>query len=534
MFTESLKIALDLSLGLATKATVGAGDIKALMLQMEPWGFECELEWWSVSREQSSEDEVISAFLKRDAIIAKLRISRTFDDVETTPEALTVKGIVFERSVEERTLEGVAGAPVLQRRYRIRFADRARVVWRQHFPKSLYVDSTLQALIKDNLPDGMTLSFDWATASTKRAVLGLNLEEGGASFYDYVAWLVDAKGGVLIYDASLDTYALRGAPLPIVSPEVLEFHEVGAITTRLPRVRRATVNVLNAFTDAATKRKAITNQDSIDGVRQDHLIRSPVSASFDDRVTLETARGKQAGAGARIAFRAFPASPIRPSMGVKLADAFSSELYPSGKTYRTTLARIEARAVDENAGDAIGAESNRYNIDYDLELELASEPEARHPDYTLPRWPLVVEGKVVSEAGTATQGTYQSYKDEATSLDQYKVAIPLFDSKKVVTAFEPGLTTGHMYFPVIKDARVLVAIDFDSARILRFLDWRPGARLPLDGQGNHLLVGKGKDDETSIKHDYDDAKPALTILRTKDKDTQTIKISEGTIFLETK
>ncbi len=534
MFTESLKIALDLTLGVASSASIGAGDIKAFSLTMEPWGFEGELEWWSVSREQSSEDDVFSAFMKRDLIVATLSVSRTFDDVETTPESLSVKGIVFERSVEERTLEGVAGAPVLQRRYRIRFADRARVLWEQHFPKALYVDSTLEAVIKDNLPDGMTMSFDWTYTSTKRAVLGLHLEEGTASFYDYVAWLVDAKGGVLIYDASLDVYALRAAPLPVVTPDTLAFHEVGQIVMRLPRVKRATVNVLNAFTDAATKRKAITNSDSVEGVRQDHLIRSPVTSNFDDRVTLETARAKQAGTGARVSFRAFPASPVRPSMGVKLGEGFSEELLPSGKTYRTVRSRIAANAVDPNAGDAIGAESNRYTIDYELEVELASEPEARHPAYTGPEWPLVVEGKVVSEVGTETEGTYQSYKDQATSLDQYKVAIPLFDNKKVVTAFEPGLTTGHMYFPMIKDARVLVAIDFDSARILRFLDWRPGARLPLDSQGNHLLVGKGKDDETSIRHEYDDAKPALSIVRTKDKDTQTIKISEGTIFLETK
>jgi hypothetical protein len=78
--------------------------------------------------------------MKRDLIVATLSVSRTFDDVETTPESLSVKGTVFERSVEERTLEGVAGAPVLQRRYRIRFADRARVLWEQHFPKALYVD----------------------------------------------------------------------------------------------------------------------------------------------------------------------------------------------------------------------------------------------------------------------------------------------------------------------------------------------------------------------------------------------------------
>ncbi len=81
---------------------------------------------------------------------------------------------------------------------------------------------------------------------------------------------------------------------------------------------------------------------------------------------------------------------------------------------------------------------------------------------------------------------------------------------------------------------MLVALDFHSGRIERFLDWRPGARLPMDTQGNHILFGKTADSRTSVQHTYVDNKPELNIKRTSDKDTEMIKMVEGNLILETK
>ena len=97
----------------------------------------------------------------------------------------------------------------------------------------------------------------------------------------------------------------------------------------------------------------------------------------------------------------------------------------------------------------------------------------------------------------------------------------------------PGQFPGHFYFPAYKDERVLLALDHDRAWIKRFLDWRPGARLPAEGQGNHLLLGKKDGDQTSIRHLYESAKPVLAIERTMAKDTQLIEVKEGTILIRT-
>src|SRR5262245_37711529 len=141
MFIERLSLKLELTIGMTSK-TVYAGDIKHLDVELTPWGYAGEIEWWSVSREQASEDKLFTSFIGDDLVKTKVTITRTFDDVEEEPEVLVLTGLAVSRSVEERTVPAVQGSPVLQRRYRMRFADRGRVLWGQHHPKALYVDKT--------------------------------------------------------------------------------------------------------------------------------------------------------------------------------------------------------------------------------------------------------------------------------------------------------------------------------------------------------------------------------------------------------
>jgi hypothetical protein len=116
----------------------------------------------------------------------------------------------------------------------------------------------------------------------------------------------------------------------------------------------------------------------------------------------------------------------------------------------------------------------------------------------------------------------------------YKVKIPLFADQVIPAPFNPNLLPGHFYFPAYKGERVLVALDLKRAWIKRFLDWRTGARLPQDGQGVHLLVGKTPESGTSIKHFYTDDKPVFLMQRTNDKDTQKLQLDEGTLLIVVK
>jgi hypothetical protein len=213
---------------------------------------------------------------------------------------------------------------------------------------------------------------------------------------------------------------------------------------------------------------------------------------------------------------------------------WSDKIFAHGKVYRVRTIYLEASAVAPDITADHNMDHARYNIEMSSQLEPKNEEWVSLPPFKTPLFPLYVEGKVVSEQGTKEEETYQIYQDKKTSLDQYKVAIPLWNNQEVVVPFEPNFFTGHFYFPDFKDARVLVALDFHSGRIERFLDWRPGARLPMDTQGDHILLGKTDKSQTSLQHIYVDNKPVLHVKRTSDKDTEMIKMVEGSLILETK
>lgn len=533
-FVDRLTATLELTIGAET-FSIKAGDLKRFELDIAPWGFEGSASFSFVAVAAQAEDTLFARFIEKDLIEVSLEVARTFDEPDEEAAPMTVKGVVTERSVVERAFPDVAGTPVLQRRYSIRFEDRGGALLRQHHPTALYVDRSLKELIEANTPAGVTIEHAWTAGEAKRPVLslGLGVDGGDASFRDFLFWLLHRENAGLYYDTAGDTYRIVSTKPGEGEAKPLRRSVVASIEARFPALRRDVVSVLNASTEAATATKTITNEQGVQGVRTDHLIRSPIASRLDDRATLEAARAKQREPEAVVSFREFPTTPLLPSMKVELDGGFGEKVYQHGRTYRVVSTRIRAEAVRQEATEDNGEESNVYRIVHELCLELASDPVFRYPAFQRPVWPFHVEGKVLSEVGEEGEGTYQTYTEEGTSLDVYKVKVPLWGDEKVIVPFEPYYQSGHFYFPADKDQRVLLELDFDRARICAFLDWRPGARLPADTQGNHILVGKGERNETSIRHVYEDAKPKLTITRAMDKDQQVITISEGTIRIET-
>src|SRR5690606_37810047 len=96
----------------------------------------------------------------------------------------------------------------------------------------------------------------------------------------------------------------------------------------------------------------------------------------------------------------------------------------------------------------------------------------------------------------------------------------------------PDFMPGHLYFPVNKDSRVFVSFTFDSARICRYLDWGQDVTLPNASQGNHLLLGRNQQSETSIMHSYVDGEPQLVIGRMNSGDQGSVTVKEGLMVLE--
>lgn len=540
VFPDRLAVSLTLTLG-GTAHTISPGDIKSFELELRSWGLEGQVEFIVADTQAaggSQQDAILTDFLKQDLAEVSLELKTNYTDLPTgpTPTSLTVKGLVIDKSLVELPAAEVRGAPLIYRRYGVRFLDAARLLWSQHYPCVLYTQKTMQDVLDAHKGEKISLTYDWqAGMSTTLPMifLGHSPEPGAASFYDFLLWYIDTRNGVLSYDYSSQGYTISETRDGSATPIDLRAHEVADVEVILPEIPRYDVSVLNSYADGP-KTEDITNAQAVTGVRQDVLLRTPIDDEVTARKTLETARLKLRGLEVELAWRRFPAIAFAPGALVKLpaTTGFAAAGVPALETFRVRSLRVKGEAIQAGP-DAEHLDPNAgYHFSMSTRLERKEETYVELPAYTAPRYPRFVEGKIVSEVGEDTDETWQAYTDSATSVDSYKVKIPLWEDQVITVPFNPNILPGHFYFPAYKGARVLVALDFQRAWLKRFLDWRAGARMPADGQGVQLLMGKKTTSSTAMKHYYDgDAKPVFQLQRINDKDTAKIEIKEGSMLI---
>ena len=536
MFSDALGLELELTIDGETFNVPGA-NVKSLRINLRPYGFNAGLSFWVSS--ETREDKLFPCFIKHDLIDVKLNVEPHFKPKDIEIESLDLQGFVTGKAVlKELTIENVhlKGNPVLYRHYRIDFADPARVLWKQHFPCDLLVDGTVKDLIEANKATGVNLKYDWEALDEKFAINTLPVESGEkeAGFYDFIIWYAASHNGVFSYNLKENEYTLSGSNVQTGQPINMSKLEIAEHSIAFPPTIRYNDRLMNTFSEEPQPKETSRDQAK-ESLRHDILLRLPIASDFEKAFNLESKKQKIRSHEIHLTHCRFPQITYRPGVFVKLESGlWSDEIFPHGTEYRVRDIFLHARAVDEEPDADHNMEYSRYNIDMCSRLELKNEGALNLPGFKTPSYPIYVEGKIVSEQGDKEEETYQVYEHPQTALDQYRVKIPLFDNKEIVVPFEPLFAPGHFYFPAYKGERVLVALDFHAARIERFLDWRPEGRLPMDSQGNHLLMGKTASSKTSINHVYVDNKPQLNVKRTSDNDTEKIQLHEGIIILETK
>lgn len=540
VFSDRLAVSLTLTLG-TTEHSISPGDIKSFELELRSWGLEGRVEFMVADNQAAGgtvSDAILTDFLEQDLAEVSLELKTNYTDLPTSPTAtsLQVKGLVIEKSLVELPAAEVRGAPLIYRRYSVRFQDAARLLWSQHYPCVLYTEKTMQDVLDTHKGDKISLTYDWqAGMSTTLPMifLGHSPEPGAASFYDFVLWYIDTRNGVLSYDYSSQGYAISAEKDSSGTPIDLSAQEVADVEVIFPEIPRYDVSVLNSYAESP-KTEDITNSQAVTGIRQDVLLRTPIDDEFTARKTLETARLKLRSLEVELAWRRFPTIAFAPGALVKLpsTQGFAAAGVPASTTFRVRSLHVKGEAIHPGP-DAEHADPNAgYRFSMSTRLEREDETYVELPPYIAPRYPRFVEGKIVSEVGEDTDETWQAYTDSTTSVDSYKVEIPLWENQIITVPFNANLQPGHFYFPTYKGARVLVAMDFQRAWLKRFLDWRAGARMPADGQGVQLLMGKKTTSSTAMKHYYDgDAKPVFQLQRINDKDTAKIEIKEGSMLI---
>ena len=537
MFTDNLEIKLSLSIDGESFEIPGA-NVKSIRINFRSFGFKAGISFWVSS--ESAQDKLFSRFIKDDLIEVKLNIEPHFKPQDADIEPFNIQGLVTGKSILTEFLSEnihLKDNPVLYRHYQVDFADSARVLWTQHFPCDIIVNGSVKDLIEANKGTGVALRYDWEALNEKFAINTLPLDslKNRISFYDFLLWYTADKNGVFNYNSKTNEYTLAAAKDQNGKAGTMSKLEIEDHKIEFPPTIRFNDRFLNVFSENPQIKNTERNQAKKE-IRRDTLLRLPIASDFDKAFNLESKKEKNREHEIFLTHRRFPLLTYMPGVFVKLEDGlWSRKIFLHDKEYRVRNIDFTARSVNENADADHNMSFSKYNIEMQSRLELKTDASLNLPDFKIPVYPVYVEGKIISEQGEEEDETYQIYQHSQTSLDQYKISIPIFDNKQIVAPFGPLFASGHFYFPAYKGERVLVALDFHDAGIVSFLDWKPGVRLPMDSQGDHLLLGKNStNDNTSISHVYIENKPQLNIKRTFSSDTEKIQLHEGRIVFETK
>ncbi len=537
---ERLTVTLDLVLGGKAHAIPG-GNLRGLSLEMSAWGVEGWVEFViqdDRGRGGQHQDDVLVDFAKPD--LAEVRLSLTPAHLETTTKAadatLRTGGVVLGRWLREDVHgTGRDAAALVSRYYRVSFADPARALWRQHFPCDLSTNKSFQAVIEAHKGSKVTLTYDLDAISAAAPLLFFHLDpDRGASFYDLVLWYVRHRGGVFSFDHAARTYAIKKAK--------------DARAGRRPRSTPATWRrrPRSSPTSPGTSR-ACCARTRRPPARIRSTTRTPPPASSATcscarpsprRWTIAVAAGEGRaallpGREVELTFRRFPTISMMPGSLVSISPkgGHVAALQLSTDPWRVFQIRLDGSALDQGPEKTYGDTAVDLDLSITARLEAQAEPAQRLPAFVVPTFPGHLEGKIVSAVGPDGDITYDLDQDQNTSVERYKIAVPLFDGQQIFAPYEPASGSGTLYLPLYKGERVLVALNFDRAWVLRLLDWRADARVPRDGQGQHLFLGKSAQSNTSMRHDYQGDKPVLRLLRTNAKDTVLMQLEEGKLTL---
>lgn len=535
-FTDRLAVSLTLTIAGAQHAIPG-GAVKRVELELEAYGFEGMIEFVVLDDAEHGggfTDALRTDFLSQALAEVHIEVAAVYDQAEAEkPSApLVLSGLATRRSMVEMQVRR-PDRPILARRYRVWLCDPARHLWTQHFPCRLYTQRSLAQVIEEQVGDKISIRFDWAEVDETRPLLFVHLPvEHGASFYDFILWYADRRGGFFTHDYAAPGYVLHAVREASGDPLGLFGDDIAHVEMILPPTPAHSVEVHNTYAESP-RAVRVAQEHAANGIRHDRLMRSAIAQDVDDRVTLEKLRLKLPQVEAEVTFGRMPVVGLVPGLEVKLlaANRWSEGSELVGATWRVRQLRLRAVAVSDSTDEDLQLASTGYEMELAARLVRSEDLRPWHPPFRRPRYPGHVEGKVVSEKGEAGQKTYQTYRNEETSVDEYRVKVPAWADQQVSAPFIPSQGSGNVYLPSYRDERVLLAVDLEHARIARLLDWRDGATLSMDVKGEQILLGKSETSNTSINHVYEDDKPVFNVARTNAADTGTIRISEGTLTL---
>ncbi|TDF42238.1 hypothetical protein EYS14_05265 [Alteromonadaceae bacterium M269] len=538
---ESLVFDLSLTIN-GKKYTIPGANVKQCHIDAFSYGFTSQLGFYLPNDQR--DDELITSFATEDLISVELQVKAVHNLPDPAPKALILKGLVTQKSVYEQAYRQVSGAPVLYRYYQISFADPARVLWKQHYPCELYVDDTFSTVINAQVVSPIDLTLDFSPLDEQKPLICLSLgntetthhgETGTtnqASFYDFLVDYLARNNGFLNYDYESNAYTISGDEAPLQAGTAFLPYEVTRIESRWPETPRTVMRLLNGTVDSS-KQEEVDNSLAVDGIKHDVMLRHTIESRFTSRKDLESNKLRKQGQQLTAWLSQWPMQDFWPHKSFSMdKSADGSTFLHTSKTYRVNALSISAVALDDSPEHDVDLEYTQYRLVYKLSGHDSTSPQPALPKYQSPRYPLYVEGIIVSEQGEDDEKAFDVPSNDDTGQFEYKVNIPLWDLT-IKVLLEPDFLNPHFYFPFYRNTKLLLGIDLLRAHVIRVLSWGEDVQLPMATQGNHILFGKNSEDQTSMSHVYEDGKPVLAIKRNKDVDTELVQLEEGSLILQT-
>ncbi len=526
MFTDRLKSLLTLTIGSAS-FEVPAGSIQRFEVDVQPWGFDATIHF--VVDSSQAPDPIFGPFTGTTLIGATFTFVRAVEGVSDDSGGFKVVGYGVERAVAETVGASMKGAPVIKRLYTLRVVDAGQAFWKQHRPIDLYAAATMETVFDLHKPVGVALTYDWSILQEKQDIICLSLHgEGVASYYDFVIWYVERNQGVLEFDARAGAYRIGGKKARGGDAVALDAEDIASISLVFPEPPRFAGRVLNPFSVTPVTR-SLANTLAATGVRRDVIEHTLISANVDRRAQVESSRFRARSHGVVITYKRCPAIVSQPLDFITVGDGFSDAVLPSGSKYRGVRLRASAVQNEKSLAEVDDA-LVVYDLDITLEVENSGSAVAWLPPFSDPRRIVRLEGTVVSSGGEATDRSWAAVENSDDSLWTYKINVPLYN-KVIPVPFAPTYLSGHFFFPAYKDQRVLVDVDWDRATLAGFIDWADEARVPSASQGDQIVLGYQSTNGTIIKHDYQDAKPELNIVRKNSGQTATFSMTDGNVLI---
>jgi hypothetical protein len=492
----SQKLSVELTLQIhEEKFVIPPSRIEEWNLELHHYGFTGSLQF---SLDGKDDLTLFPKFIAPELIQVHWAIGYPPEDQNCEPFQVT--GLATDKSVRE------VYSVDLRHHYRIDIADAAQVLWGQHFPSRLFTNASMKAVVEEyRVESFIPLQYDWPLFERPHPILflGMGGENRRTSFYDFLLWYIASQNGVWTYRYPQNAYRISGTKEDAAAISLEEKHldqiDLQEIQIVCPSAPYYSLKILNAHSETP-QQEVISQPQTLPQLCKDILVRSPIQQNFDERKQLERNKFKTRQAELNLVFRKFPTFAFASGQLLEFPNELGEYGFLSGKTFRIREVSLSGKRIQ----DAIHA----YELTMTAKLEQRQELFVAYPALPKPEFLEYVEGRIVSKVGGQNEKTLQVFQ-EKDGLLYLHIAIPLWNDQEVIVPFHPDQMPGSFYCPPRKGDRVLVALEFQSARIQCFLDWHDP--LPIQAQGYQISLGTKKDNRTTILNLYKEGKLSFII-----------------------